>query len=128
MIPNAISNTGPYANFWSHLKSIDHTLERIIALSQTESITELDKDRLEAYRIINNKAIPITNAFDFDKEYVYDAPYGDCFYSGNYTYYLNKKMCNTIGFRMLVGKEIEGMEKFYSAPNFKIYKILPFSS
>jgi len=48
MLPNAITNTGPYAGFWSHLKSIDHVLERIITSSSMEKLTELDRDRLNA--------------------------------------------------------------------------------
>ena len=47
MIPNAISNTGPYAGFWSHLKSIDHALARTLDIGDPRNLTELDKDRLK---------------------------------------------------------------------------------
>ncbi len=47
MIPNAVASTGPYAGLWSHLKSIDHALER--ALTRRGSrLTDLDRDRLLA--------------------------------------------------------------------------------
>ena len=45
MIPNAIASTGPYAGLWSHLKSIDHALRRVLADTK---LTELAQDRLEA--------------------------------------------------------------------------------
>ncbi len=49
MLPNAITNTGPYAGFWSHLKSIDHVLERILNPDvSAEKLSELDRDRLKA--------------------------------------------------------------------------------
>jgi hypothetical protein len=46
MIPNALASTGPYADFWGYLKSIDHALER--AMMEDTKLTALDKDRLEA--------------------------------------------------------------------------------
>ena len=91
-------------------------------------LTKRYDDRLEAYRIIDNKAFKITHVFDFDKEYFYNSSYEDCFYSGVFYYYLNKNTCNTIGFRMLVGKQIDGLELWYSQPTIKIYKFLPSSS
>lgn len=45
MIPNAVASTGPYAGLWSHLKSMDHALERALDLSGIGSITDLDRDR-----------------------------------------------------------------------------------
>lgn len=45
MIPNALASTGPYADWWGHLKSIDHALDRII---EGEMPSELDTDRLHA--------------------------------------------------------------------------------
>src|SRR5690242_14438250 len=47
MIPNAVASTGPYAGLWSHLKSIDHALERALTLRGAR-LTELDRDRLRA--------------------------------------------------------------------------------
>lgn len=43
-----MTSKGPYAGLWSHLKSIDHTLERIIKIDNPLTLTELDKDRLIA--------------------------------------------------------------------------------
>ncbi|MEK6837565.1 MAG: hypothetical protein AABX69_02850, partial [Nanoarchaeota archaeon] len=85
------------------------------------------EDGLEAYRVANGVLAAIGRVYDYDKEYVYNSSSSeeDCFYSGKYYYYLNKKMCNTLGFRMLVGKDTEGVKKFYSTPTFKIYEILP---
>ncbi|HUN53576.1 MAG TPA: hypothetical protein VMU29_00305 [Smithella sp.] len=48
MIPNAMTSTGPYAGLWSHLKSIDHTIERIVLVDSSQKLSELDKDRLMA--------------------------------------------------------------------------------
>ena len=47
MIPNAVASTGPYAGLWSHLKSIDHALERTLAIADPRKLTELDRDRLQ---------------------------------------------------------------------------------
>lgn len=44
MIPNSLSSTGPYAGLWSHLKSIDHALDRV----QNGEFSDLDKERLTA--------------------------------------------------------------------------------
>ncbi len=51
MIPNAMTSTGPYAGLWSHLKSIDHTIERITQIDSPDKLSELDKDRLIALEI-----------------------------------------------------------------------------
>lgn len=48
MIPNAIASTGPYAGLWSHLKSIDHALHRVLNDTAETELTELDQDRLRA--------------------------------------------------------------------------------
>ncbi len=48
MIPNAMTSTGPYAGLWSHLKSIDHAIERITFVDSPQELSELDKDRLIA--------------------------------------------------------------------------------
>ena len=48
MIPNAMTSTGPYAGLWSHLKSIDHTIERIAQIDSPNKLSELDRDRLIA--------------------------------------------------------------------------------
>lgn len=47
MLPNAIASTGPSAGLWSHLKSIDHALERALA-RRGGPIADLDRDRLLA--------------------------------------------------------------------------------
>lgn len=41
MIPNAMTSTGPYAGLWSHLRSIDYTLERVMCTSP-HKLTELE--------------------------------------------------------------------------------------
>lgn len=43
-----MTSTGPYAGFWSHLKSIDHAIERIIFVKSPRELSELDRDRLIA--------------------------------------------------------------------------------
>jgi hypothetical protein len=48
MIPNAVASTGPYAGLWSHLKSMDHALDRALQTADCRRLTELDKDRLHA--------------------------------------------------------------------------------
>lgn len=48
MIPNAVASTGPYAGLWSHLKSINHALERALAAGNSKELAELDSDRLHA--------------------------------------------------------------------------------
>lgn len=48
MIPNAIASTGPYAGLWSHLKSIDHALHRVLEDTAETELTGLDQDRLRA--------------------------------------------------------------------------------
>ena len=45
MIPQAISNVGPYADLWSYLKSMQHALNRAVA---GQNLMELDKERLSA--------------------------------------------------------------------------------
>ncbi len=47
MIPNALISTGPYADLWSHIKSIDHALERVLSAGPGFKLTDLDKDRLQ---------------------------------------------------------------------------------
>ena len=48
MIPNAVASTGPYAGLWSHLKSIDHALQRALAAKSSKELAALDRDRLRA--------------------------------------------------------------------------------
>ncbi|NQT39521.1 MAG: hypothetical protein HQ581_18640 [Planctomycetes bacterium] len=48
MIPNAVASTGPYAGLWSHLKSINHALERALSAGSSKDLAELDRDRLLA--------------------------------------------------------------------------------
>ena len=48
MIPNALLSGGPYAGLWSHLKTIDHAIARIMAAESSKDITELDRERLLA--------------------------------------------------------------------------------
>ncbi len=60
MIPNAITNDGPYADFWRHLKSIDHVLERILDPNIAEKkLTELDRDRLNALIAFLQGGLPV---------------------------------------------------------------------
>jgi hypothetical protein len=46
MIPQAIASCGPYADLWSHLKSMIHALERARTAKNTQELTALDKERL----------------------------------------------------------------------------------
>jgi hypothetical protein len=48
MIPNALASTGAYASLWSHLKSIDHALQRATDTTSSGSLSSLDKERLGA--------------------------------------------------------------------------------
>ena len=57
MIPNAIVSTGPYADLWSHLKSIDHALGRISTIEQFKDLTDLDKDRLSVLKEFLSSAL-----------------------------------------------------------------------
>ena len=59
----------------------------------------------------------------YDKEYENeDAPDRGCLYYGDVKFYLNHRECNSIGFRMLTGQDIEGLEKIYFLKSYKIYK------
>jgi hypothetical protein len=46
MIPQAIANNGPYADLWSHLKSIQHALMRAIGAQTAKDLSDLDKEQL----------------------------------------------------------------------------------
>jgi Fe-S-cluster formation regulator IscX/YfhJ len=48
MTPNALASTGPQADLWSHLKSMDHALVRALDSQSALSLTTLDKERLIA--------------------------------------------------------------------------------
>ena len=48
MIPNALTSTGAYADMWSHFKSIEHALDRVLDSSASFSLTDLDRERLMA--------------------------------------------------------------------------------
>lgn len=48
MIPQAIASTGPYADLWSHLKSMLHALDRAMNAKNARDLTELDRERLSA--------------------------------------------------------------------------------
>jgi hypothetical protein len=48
MIPQAIANVGPYADLWSHLKSMQHALQRAIEASTLRDLSELDREHLDA--------------------------------------------------------------------------------
>ena len=48
MMPNALANTGAYADLWSHLKSIDHALERAMTEDDMSKLSDLDRERLRA--------------------------------------------------------------------------------
>lgn len=48
MIPQAIANVGPYADLWSHLKSMQYALERALKAQTSKDLTSLDKERLNA--------------------------------------------------------------------------------
>ena len=48
MIPQAIANVGPYADLWSHLKSMQHALLRANAAQNARDLSMLDKERLTA--------------------------------------------------------------------------------
>src|SRR5258708_1562976 len=48
MIPQAITNTGPYAGLWSDLKSTRHALERVMKASTMSDLAELDRARLQS--------------------------------------------------------------------------------
>ena len=46
MIPQALTNIGPYAGLWSDLKSMRHAIDR--AMKADTKLTELDHSRLQA--------------------------------------------------------------------------------
>jgi hypothetical protein len=48
MIPHGIKSTGPYAELWSQLKSMSHSLNRAAAAKDISEVAELDKGRLVA--------------------------------------------------------------------------------
>lgn len=48
MIPQAVASCGPYADIWSHLKSIIHSLQRASAAENVQELQQLDKERLRA--------------------------------------------------------------------------------
>lgn len=48
MIPQAIANVGPYADLWSHLKSMQHALDRALKAQTVKDLSSLDRERLNA--------------------------------------------------------------------------------
>jgi hypothetical protein len=52
MIPQAIASCGPYADLWSHLKSMIHALERAKTVKHTNQLTSLDQERLRDVAIL----------------------------------------------------------------------------
>lgn len=50
MIVDALSSVGSYADIWSHLKSMDHALERALA-EPLPDLGSLDKERLQALSV-----------------------------------------------------------------------------
>ena len=48
MISNALAATGPDADWWGYLKSIDHALSRVLDTTGDIVLCELDTDRLQA--------------------------------------------------------------------------------
>jgi hypothetical protein len=46
MIPQAITSSGPYADLWSHLKSMIHALNRALEAKNTRDLSDLDRERL----------------------------------------------------------------------------------
>jgi hypothetical protein len=43
MMPHGIKSTGPYAELWSQLKSMSHSLSRAAEAKNISEIAELDK-------------------------------------------------------------------------------------
>jgi hypothetical protein len=48
MIPQAIANAGPYADLWSHIKSMQYALGRALKAKNGGDLNSLDKERLTA--------------------------------------------------------------------------------
>lgn len=48
MMPSGLADTGATSDLWSYFKSIDHALERAMAIGDRSQLTELDRDRLSA--------------------------------------------------------------------------------
>jgi hypothetical protein len=48
MLVNALAATNPYADFWSHLKSMHTAVERALNLPPTVALSALDRERLLA--------------------------------------------------------------------------------
>jgi len=46
MMQNALTSTGAYADWWSHLESMKHTLVRVLDTSNVNPLNELDKELL----------------------------------------------------------------------------------
>jgi hypothetical protein len=68
MIPQAIANVGPYADLWSHLKSMQHALERALKAQTARDLSTLDKERLDALARFFRSELslkPPTDAFSF---------------------------------------------------------------
>jgi hypothetical protein len=68
MIPQAIANVGPYADLWSHLKSIQHALGRALKAQTGRDLNGLDKERLDALARFFHSELslkPSTEAFSF---------------------------------------------------------------
>jgi hypothetical protein len=59
MIPQAIASCGPYADLWSHLKSMIHALERAKTVKNTQELTLLDKERLgDVVTLLRTELLP----------------------------------------------------------------------
>lgn len=58
MIPNALAKSGPEASYWAHLKSIHHTLQRLLTNGSLSKLDKLDEDRLRALISFFESAVP----------------------------------------------------------------------
>jgi hypothetical protein len=68
MIPQAIANVGPYADLWSHLKSMQYALGRALKAHTARDLSKLDKERLDALaRFLQSELSlkPASDAFSF---------------------------------------------------------------
>ncbi|MCP4704839.1 MAG: hypothetical protein GY865_09540 [candidate division Zixibacteria bacterium] len=57
MIPSALTNRGPYATIWGHIKSIDNALGRALDEKGQDTLTDLDRNRIEELIVFLKDAI-----------------------------------------------------------------------
>ncbi|MFH1134343.1 MAG: STT3 domain-containing protein [Nanoarchaeota archaeon] len=111
-------------------QTADYNETRYIdAINNARFISRRYAQGTAAYIEVEQGIIPIFKVFDHDQVYTRQDnltfPESGCFYLGRqYSYYFNENLCETNGVRMLMGRNITGMEKVYFKDGVMVYRLL----